>query len=243
MVRRVKHGASKSRLYRIWAGMKERCRNPKCKAYRYYGGRGITVCERWLKSFEDFAADVGEPPEGTSIDRINNDGNYEPGNVRWATMKTQAGNRSNNVTLTAFGETKILADWLLDERCKAPGLTITRRVQKQNWDHQQAIETPANQARSKGTKNAIAKQKRTGVYGLTIAFRQRVSSGKCIHCDSQAKSRGLCPKHYTQFRIHLQSMSKSDAKRFDERCVKAKKILAVEQVRQIKSSNPFREVG
>jgi hypothetical protein len=65
-------------LYRTWQGIKNRCYNPKVKAYQYYGGRGITVCERWLHSFENFLADMGEPPPGLSIDRIDNDKGYSP---------------------------------------------------------------------------------------------------------------------------------------------------------------------
>ena len=84
---------NKSRTYHSWDHMIQRCTNPKNTSYEYYGGRGISVCTRWLNSFENFLEDMGERPEGTSIDRINNDGNYEPNNCRWATKLEQLQNR------------------------------------------------------------------------------------------------------------------------------------------------------
>lgn len=95
----TKHGSAHrgqwTRAYRAWRGMRVRCLNPKCVWYHRYGGRGITICDRWL-SFEYFLADMGECPDGLTLDRINNDGNYEPSNCRWATWTQQRANRSDS---------------------------------------------------------------------------------------------------------------------------------------------------
>ena len=82
-----------SRTYRIWTNMKQRTSNPNNPNTEHYLGRGITCCERWFDSFEAFLVDMGECPDGLTLDRINNDGNYEPGNCRWADYVTQANNR------------------------------------------------------------------------------------------------------------------------------------------------------
>lgn len=91
------HGYSRTPEYTVWAMMIQRCCNPKHVAYVNYGGRGITVCERWRNSFCAFLADMGFRPNGLSIDRIDNDGNYEPGNCRWATDQQQSFNRRRPV--------------------------------------------------------------------------------------------------------------------------------------------------
>jgi len=94
------HGEARSRItnknrtteYERWHSMRKRCFDPNCHAYKHYGGRGITICDRWLQ-FENFLADMGRCPPGLSLDRIDNDGNYEPNNCRWATRSEQQRNK------------------------------------------------------------------------------------------------------------------------------------------------------
>lgn len=94
---RVIHGHAPrtgiTRTYRIWCAMRARCQYPSINGYADYGGRGITVCDRWREDFRNFLADMGECPPGLSIDRVDNDGNYEPGNCRWATSLEQRRNQ------------------------------------------------------------------------------------------------------------------------------------------------------
>lgn len=102
---RRRHGATKSHEYRIWRTMKDRCYREKCGCYETYGGRGIRVCDRWFNSFENFIEDMGlKPSPKHSIDRINNDGNYEPGNCRWATSVEQGSNKRNTRYVDYKGE-------------------------------------------------------------------------------------------------------------------------------------------
>jgi hypothetical protein len=102
--------------YDIWLGIRKRCFNPKHRSYKDYGGRGITVCDRWLgkQGFANFREDMGPRPSlQHEVDRYpDNNGNYEPGNCRWATVQQNSRNRRSNTLITMFGETKCLAAWV-----------------------------------------------------------------------------------------------------------------------------------
>lgn len=105
-----RHGKHASSTYQVWADMKSRCNNSSNHAYKYYGGRGIKVCDRWA-SFDGFLADMGERPIGMTLDRVNTDGDYEPGNCRWATMQEQGNNRRTNIRISIGGNVRTLMQW------------------------------------------------------------------------------------------------------------------------------------
>lgn len=123
------HGMYKSTTYKVWQDMRTRCKNPSHASYEHYGAKGIKVCLRWEK-FENFLTDMGERPEGMSLDREDNCGDYEPGNCKWATRAEQARNRSNNVNVTANGKTQCLADWAKELDVKYDTLRYRLKVGK-----------------------------------------------------------------------------------------------------------------
>lgn len=137
--RHTSHGWTGSRLYACWQSMRSRTEVPGDTSWHNYGGRGITVCEEWKKfePFRDWALSNGYADHLT-IDRIDNNGNYEPGNCRWATGKTQARNTRRSCLLTAFGETKTLVEWHEDSRCVVCLNTLYGRIWK-GWDAEKAI--------------------------------------------------------------------------------------------------------
>jgi hypothetical protein len=123
--------------YAIWGQLKAKCYRKKNHAYKNYGGRGITVCEEWRNDFQAFYGHVGpRPTPKHTIERINNNGNYEPGNVKWATRHEQNRNRRNNVNLTIDGVTKCVTDWANVSGTNSH--TIYTRV-KAGWDDRSAV--------------------------------------------------------------------------------------------------------
>lgn len=130
-----------SRTYTAWCLMRSRCSDPSNKRFADYGGRGITVCPRWEK-FENFLADMGEKPERLTLDRIDNERGYEPGNCRWATWEQQARNKRNSRFLTFGGETLTLAEWA--ERTGIQRGTIAARIDKFGWSVETALMRPVH---------------------------------------------------------------------------------------------------
>lgn len=138
---RTKHGHSahsqESRTYNTWKTMLKRCQNPNYKDFNNYGGRGIIVCERW-QSFENFLADMGERPEGKTLDRKENDKGYYPENCKWADWFEQANNRRNNHFLTHNGKTQTLAQWTKELGFKRT--TIITRL-RHGWSIERTLTT------------------------------------------------------------------------------------------------------
>lgn len=136
----ITHGYSKTRIYKIWKGMKKRCNNQNSSVYKFYGGRGISVCNEWMQSFELFYAwsIANGYKENLSIDRIDVNGNYCPDNCRWVDVETQHTNTRRNHMITIDGKTKILRDWSIESG--VPASTIIRRL-KDGWLEKDAVFT------------------------------------------------------------------------------------------------------
>lgn len=149
---RTKHGMHGSPEYGVWEGMIQRCTNPKHKQYCDYGERGITVCKRWLDSFENFYNDMGSRPDGEyTIDRIDNDKGYGPNNCRWVTRKEQANNRRNTVFYEYKGKKYTISELAELPEVKEKGIninTLKGRLRFMGLSVEYAINTPV-QARSK----------------------------------------------------------------------------------------------
>lgn len=152
----TKHGYKDHPLYRTWKNIKQRCNNSSNKQYKYYGGRNIIISEEFHdpKIFIEYCLEIGWEP-GLTIDRENNNGNYERGNLRAATNIIQANNKTNNSLFSYDGETMTLAQWSRDPRCKVSYHCLRDRINKLNWSFERALLTPLlRQKIDKENKNA-----------------------------------------------------------------------------------------
>jgi len=144
------HGKTESPEYRVWGSMIKRCCNPKANRYDRYGGRGISVCERW-QSFEAFFEDMGPRPSPKhSIERRNNDGNYEKANCYWATWKEQARNKRTSRMLEFNGKTMCLAAWAEETGIASKVLCLRLRI---GWSIERALTTPVQKTRKDQGRN------------------------------------------------------------------------------------------
>lgn len=144
--RATKHGFRHTRLYHVWLGMRQRCSNPKHVAYKYYGVRGISVDPVWdtFLPFRKWCLENGYVEDATyrqELDRIDNDGDYGPGNCRWVSPLRNRQNTRLTHSLTAWGETKSMSDWARDPRCRVSYFTLRSRTTR-GWADKDAMETP-----------------------------------------------------------------------------------------------------
>lgn len=149
--RLFKHGRATTKEYFAWGAMLDRCYNERNKYYDYYGGRGIMVCDRWREDFANFFEDMGKSGPGLSLDRIDNSGNYEPGNCRWTTRDVQGRNRRGLNLLTHLGETLPLSEWAT--RTGMPENTIRSRL-KRGWSDERTLTEPVGWNPFKGPKSS-----------------------------------------------------------------------------------------
>lgn len=139
--RKTTHGMSKTPEYSVWCWIKDRCQNQNNPSYKNYGQRGIFICDIWNESFEQFFADMGErPTPAHTIDRIDNSGNYEPGNCKWSTRLEQANNKRSNTLINYQGKTLTLAQW-----SKHTGIhrnTLCNRINRLGWSIHKSMTHP-----------------------------------------------------------------------------------------------------
>jgi hypothetical protein len=151
---RPKHGMTDTPTHKSWVAMRTRCLKPYAKSYKNYGGRGVKVCERWRYSFEAFLADMGpRPGPEYSLDRIDNDGNYEPSNCRWATMTQQASNRRGITWIVIDEVRRPLAEWSRISGIRRK--TIWTRI-RLGWPPREAVFAPSMHCHSETVRRRQA---------------------------------------------------------------------------------------
>ena len=148
----VSHGharvGAKNKTYHSWLAMKQRCTYPKAPQWADYGGRGIKVCDRWLNSFEDFLADMGERPDGSTLDRYPDvNGNYEPGNCRWSSHLDQMNNTRRNRFIEFDGKRMTVSQW--ERHLGMPYRLLSIRLNRGGWSVERALTEPPRKTKSR----------------------------------------------------------------------------------------------
>ena len=192
MGKRERHGLTETREYGVWCQMKSRCHSPTHKQFKDYGARGITVCDCWRNSFKAFMKYMGKRPKGGTIDRIDNNRGYEPGNCRWATQKEQGFNTRANRLLTFRGKTMPLGQWA--ETLGFGHSTIILRL-KSGMTVDEALSTPVLVAETvtfRGRTHTVAEwSKELGIPFKTIRnrIRQKLPPAEILHVGRLLPSR------------------------------------------------------
>ena len=142
----TKHGQAnegkKTRAYVSWVNMKQRCYNPNRPDYRYYGGRGVTVCDRWQESYANFYDDMGDCPDGHTLDKIDNSKGYSPENCRWADRWLQSNNRDYNVLVEYRGKKQTIGQWARELPIYISTKNLYKRVFTRGWELERAFTQP-----------------------------------------------------------------------------------------------------
>lgn len=132
-----RHGKSHSAEWSAWKNIIRRCHTTTDKSYPYYGGRGIKVCDRWRDSFINFYQDMGARPDGLTLERIDNNGDYTPENCKWATRYEQGANQRSNHLITHEGKTQTLSEWARERGIKRS--TLSGRIHRNKWSVQKSL--------------------------------------------------------------------------------------------------------
>lgn len=187
------HGEKGTRVYRVWHHIIQRCENPNNEKWPIYGDRGITVCAEW-HDYLTFAAwaKANGCVEGLEIDRIDNMGNYEPGNCRFVTRKINARNKRNNLHITAWGETKVLTEWLEDLRCVVVYECAYNRL-KTGWTPEDAFSIPSGTKRRTHCKRGHEFTPENTVI-TTSGARSCRKCGNAHAAAYQRRKSGACPQ-------------------------------------------------
>ena len=187
---RERHGhnrrGKRTQTYGVWVNMRTRCYGPASRDYKDYGARGITVCDRWRDSFENFLADMGECPEGKSIDRRDNDGPYDPNNCYWASAVEQANNKRRTVFVEFRGERIAVA--LLAARFGIPSPALYERIVRYGWSTEEAVAAPVT-AKIKLTDDQVAMIRIDPRSGRIIAADFGISQSYVSHIKAGRERR------------------------------------------------------